>query len=81
MQKMWYFWQEAHSFIAYHSEMSKSLEAYALVKMHIDAYNMKSLWYRQIVFDNDSTIKACLRHLYNDLIETGHMDKKIDQKQ
>ena len=53
------------------------MQAYALVKVHFDSYIMKLLWYRKFVFDDDGTMKSCLKHLYNGLIDEGLVDKKI----
>ena len=54
----------------------KEMEAFALVQMHIKAYNDMNLWYREVVSDDDSTMKSCLKHQYKDLIAARLMDKK-----
>ena len=51
--------------------------AYAMVKMHIDAYNRKPLWYKNVSYD-DSTMSSCLKHSY-EKYDTNLIDSKIDK--
>ena len=46
----------------------KSIETFGMVKLYIDAYRNKSIWYKKIVSDDDSTLKACLKHSYREKI-------------
>ena len=52
------------------------MEAFAFVHMHIRAYNDLHLWYREVVSDDDSTMRSFLRHQYKDLIAAGLMHEK-----
>ena len=52
------------------------MEAFAFVQMHIRAYNDMNLWYREVVSDDDSTMRSCLKHQYKELIAAGLMHEK-----
>ena len=57
-----------------------SMEAYSMVEMHKKAFLKRRIHYSFFVSDKDSTMIASLRHSYHDLIVTGQIENKIDQK-
>ena len=40
----------------------KAIKAFVFVEMHIRTYNELHLWYREVVSDDDSTMRSCLKH-------------------
>ena len=53
------------------------MEAFAYVEMHTRTCNELHLWYREVVSDDDSTKRSCLRHQNKDLIAAGLINEKV----
>ena len=52
------------------------MEAFAFVQMHIRTYNDMNSWYTEVVSNDDSTMRSCLKNQYKNLIAARHMHKK-----